>query len=296
MNQPPRWNYLIPAVILAVLLIIIMSLHYIVDGDAQEQLCFKETNQCVHPKFVTFWQSNGLEFGEPNIAYHESVALWGFPLAPATFTTNADGDYVLTQVFERMVFEHHPKNAGTPYEIQLRRMGAEFLKATPTPTPTRTPTPVAINNEAVCLNAEEATFLKLINDYRVANGRVALKVSATLNKAAYAHSLDMAQRNYFSHTTLSPLPAWQAGPTFSDRMKGMGYTYNVARGENIAAGQPTAQRVFDAWKGSAGHNANMLSANYKVIGIGFVKLSGNTYTYYWTNDFGGYVDAAPSCN
>lgn len=264
-------------------------------------MCFEETKQCVHPVFVDFWQSNGLEFGSTNVSYHESVALWGYPLAPARFETNADGDRVLTQVFERMVFEHHPKNAGTVYEIQLRRLGAEYLNATktatptPAPTPTRTATPVLTIDEASCLNTTEQEFLRLINAYRTENGLSALKTSKAINKAAYAHSLDMGQRNYFDHLTLSPVPSWQSGPTFSDRMRSMGYTYNTTRAENIAAGQSTAQQVFNAWKASSGHNRNMLNANFKVIGIGFVVVPDSKYTYYWTTDFGGYVDAAPNC-
>ena len=41
--------------------------------------------------------------------------------------TNADGDTVLTQYFERAVFEYHPEYAGTPYAVLLRRVGAELL-------------------------------------------------------------------------------------------------------------------------------------------------------------------------
>jgi hypothetical protein len=41
--------------------------------------------------------------------------------------TNADGDTVPTQYFERAVFEYHPENAGTPYAVLLRRVGAEVL-------------------------------------------------------------------------------------------------------------------------------------------------------------------------
>ena len=41
--------------------------------------------------------------------------------------TNADGDTVLTQYFERAVFEYHPENADTPYAVLLRRLGAEEL-------------------------------------------------------------------------------------------------------------------------------------------------------------------------
>jgi hypothetical protein len=40
--------------------------------------------------------------------------------------TNADGDTVLTQYFERAVFEHHPNNP-VEWQVLLRRMGAEVL-------------------------------------------------------------------------------------------------------------------------------------------------------------------------
>ena len=73
-------------------------------------------------------------------------------------------------------------------------------------------------------------------------------------------------------------------------MAASGYSYNTNKGENIAAGQSTAALVMGAWKASPGHDANMLSAAYKVIGVSFYTLSGSPYTYYWTTDFGGYVD------
>jgi len=73
-------------------------------------------------------------------------------------------------------------------------------------------------------------------------------------------------------------------------MKAGGYNYNTCMGENIAAGYSTAAAVFEAWKKSSGHNANMLKAEFKVIGISLKVVPGTTYTYYWTTDFGGYVD------
>jgi hypothetical protein len=73
-------------------------------------------------------------------------------------------------------------------------------------------------------------------------------------------------------------------------MAASGYTYNTNKGENLAAGQSTAAEVFAAWKASSGHNANMLNSSYKVLGVSFYTLAGSPYTYYWTTDFGGYVD------
>jgi uncharacterized protein YkwD len=150
-------------------------------------------------------------------------------------------------------------------------------------------------SEATCLNAQEKQFLTLINNYRASKGLKALKASKSLNIAAFTHSKDMGVRKYFSHTTKSPLPAGQSGSSFTNRMSDAGYKYSTYKGENIAAGHSTAQAVFNAWKASSGHNANMLNAKYTVIGIGLATVSGSPYTNYWTTDFGGYTDAASTC-
>jgi hypothetical protein len=126
-------------------------------------------------------------------------------------------------------------------------------------------------------------FVQLINDYRLSEGMSALKLSSALTAAAQGHSNDMATRDYFSHTT-------PEGVTFDQRIREAGYTYSTALGENIAAGYETADSVFAAWKSSPGHNSNMLSAMFVVIGIGLAYSEQSTYRYYWTTDFGGYDD------
>lgn len=132
------------------------------------------------------------------------------------------------------------------------------------------------------LDAEELAFLRKLNEHRAANGLAALQVSVALTKAADFHSTDMATKNYFSHTS-------QDGTSFSDRLKRY-YNYNTYYAENIAAGNDTAAATFEQWRTSAGHNANMLSANYKVIGIARAYSASATYRWYWTTNFGGYVD------
>ncbi|MEM2980342.1 MAG: CAP domain-containing protein [Thermoproteota archaeon] len=134
------------------------------------------------------------------------------------------------------------------------------------------------------LQSEKSAFLTLINQYRQQNGVSPLAVSNALTTAAQLHSEDMATNNYFSHTSLD-------GRTFVDRIRQAGYTYDTWLGENIAAGYSTAQSVFNAWKNSPGHNANMLNPNFKVIGIGLAYSASSTYKWYWTTDFGGYDDS-----
>lgn len=134
------------------------------------------------------------------------------------------------------------------------------------------------------LDAEELAFLTLINDYRAANGAGPLKASIALTNAAKWMSADMATKNYFSHTD-------SQGRDPFVRMAAFGYNYNSYRGENIAAGYADATNTFNQWKNSPGHNQNMLNPNYTVIGIGRAYSGSSTYRYYWTTDFGSYVDA-----
>ena len=134
------------------------------------------------------------------------------------------------------------------------------------------------------LDAEEQAFLKLINDYRTANGLGTLQVSIALTNSSQWMSNDMATKNYFGHTDSS-------GRDPFTRMRNFGYDYNTWMGENLAAGYSDAVSTFNQWKTSPPHNENMLNPNYKVIGIGRVVNLGAYYSYYWTTDLGGFVDA-----
>ncbi len=133
------------------------------------------------------------------------------------------------------------------------------------------------------VDAEEARFLTLINTYRAQNGLGALAMSTNLNRAATWLAVDLATKNYFSHTdSLGRSPSTRA----------QNCDYPGGAGENIAAGtvRDTAQEAFDAWKASAGHNANMLNSSYKMIGISRYFGSGSQYGWYWVTDFGLVVD------
>ncbi|HET9014688.1 MAG TPA: glycosyl hydrolase family 18 protein, partial [Thermomicrobiaceae bacterium] len=65
---------------------------------------FPTTGHQVCGAFLAYWQSHGLQFGDPTITYRESLALFGYPLSEP-FTDPTTG-YV-TQYFERAVFEYH---------------------------------------------------------------------------------------------------------------------------------------------------------------------------------------------
>ncbi|MFP7296185.1 CAP domain-containing protein [Neobacillus niacini] len=116
--------------------------------------------------------------------------------------------------------------------------------------------------------------IDLTNAQRSKNGLPALKHDTKLSGVAQKKSQDMAQNNYFSHTS----------PTYGspfDMMRDFGVTYKSA-GENIAQGQRTPQEVVNAWMNSEGHRKNILSSNFTHIGVGYEK-SGN----HWTQMFIG---------
>lgn len=118
---------------------------------------------------------------------------------------------------------------------------------------------------------EAKLILKLVNNARVENGLKKLILSPELNIAAYKHSKDMNDHNYFSHQGLN-------GSSFGQRAKEANYK-KFPRGENIARGQRTAQQVFNGWMNSSGHRRNILSPNSTEMGVG---RSGN----FWTQVFG----------
>jgi uncharacterized protein YkwD len=105
----------------------------------------------------------------------------------------------------------------------------------------------------------------------------ALTWDAQLEQAAYTHSNDMANYNFFSHTGSD-------GSSVSTRVTAQGYTWSSV-GENIAAGQKDVDAVMTSWINSPGHCLNIMSANFTQMGASFVTNSSTQYGIYWTQVF-----------
>jgi len=82
---------------------------------------FSQTGHNACGTFRSYWQSHGLEFGDPSISFRESVALFGYPISEQ-FVQNG----TTVQYFERAVLEYHPEKP-QPYTILLRRLGTDLL-------------------------------------------------------------------------------------------------------------------------------------------------------------------------
>ncbi len=118
----------------------------------------------------------------------------------------------------------------------------------------------------------EDRMLKLINDHRIDNGLKALEAKKDLKNSARYKSLSMLQLNYFGHKN----------PNFSDSSLGylmrsvFAYSHYSGFGDNIgyiksSNLKPDAvDRVFESFKASPGHNANMLRESFKYVGLGVV--------------------------
>jgi|WetSurMetagenome_2_1015567.scaffolds.fasta_scaffold52635_2 uncharacterized protein YkwD len=142
---------------------------------------------------------------------------------------------------------------------------------------------------AVSYSADEIEIVRLINEYRVANGLDAVLVSDVLSDASEKHSHDMAKYAFFGHITVSS-DWFPTGFKHSERIVACGYPANHSTGENISGGWDTPQSMLTAWKQSESHNLNMLDPKWKVIGIGLVTMNGSPYGTYCTTDFGNFVD------
>lgn len=127
-----------------------------------------------------------------------------------------------------------------------------------------------------CTSTEKSMskqVVQLVNKERIKNGYASLSVNSTLSGIAQQRAKEIAL--YYSHTRLDGNDCFELFET-------AGYQY-VFCGENIAYGFRNADSVMNAWMNSEGHRSNILSANYKEIGVGCYYQNG---TYYWVQVFG----------
>jgi lipoprotein-anchoring transpeptidase ErfK/SrfK len=82
--------------------------------DAHRQF-FPATRHTLAYGFKTYWEQNG------------GLYVFGYPISEEFEELNRDTGQIHTvQYFERARFEWHPEHRGTPYEVLLGRLGAEF--------------------------------------------------------------------------------------------------------------------------------------------------------------------------
>lgn len=206
-------------------------------------------------------------------------------------STNANGTYKYVGSSTCTSFTDNSVTAGKTYYYKVRGVnndnGVQYYgvysssasvkiktsgstTVSPTPTPKVTPTPSS-GGSSSDTNKGDSSFanqvLKIVNQERAKAGVSALTISNELVAPANKRAKEIKES--FSHTRPN-------GTAWSTVLK----EYNVsvgAAGENIAYGYNTPEAVMNAWMNSEGHRANILSKNYKHIGIGVYELNGTVY-------------------
>ena len=157
------------------------------------------------------------------------------------------------------------------------------VPASSTPTVTARATPgsgSAASRAPVSGEQDRAMALEVIdltNAERATKGCGPVHWDVALTAAARLHSEDMADHDYFDHTSRDGRSPW-------DRIEAQDYWWGSA--ENIAAGYGSASAVVTAWMNSPGHRANILNCSNTAIGVGIGRNPASTYRIYWTQDFG----------
>ena len=188
-------------------------------------------------------------------------------------------------------------DAGT-YYIQVKRKGGNSnyklksvlrevtTESTPDPNiPVVEPTADSTKTEAE--KTQQVTFmnevLALTNVERRNANLPEFTLNQNLSKAAQIQSEDLAIGDFFAHT--SP-----TGTTLADRLAVGGYTDYATAGENIAAGQASAEQVVREWMESPSHRENILDPEFTELGVGYYFLENDTgeinFNNYWTQTFG----------
>lgn len=109
-----------------------------------------------------------------------------------------------------------------------------------------------------------------------------LSWNCQLRDAAFKHSTDMVENNFFDHTGSDGLSA-------GHRATASGYIWRSV-GENLAVGQTSITQAVTGLLNSPGHCRNIMSAGFTEFGSALVLRSQvNTeadYSHYWTQVFG----------
>jgi uncharacterized protein YkwD len=111
----------------------------------------------------------------------------------------------------------------------------------------------------------------MISQYRTSRGLSAVTVDGSLTAIAASQAQAMARARKMSHSL---------GGSFPSRLSRGGYNALIAA-ENLAAGPRDLNEAMASWRGSKGHNANLLKPGVTQIGIAVAYAPDNKYGNFW---------------
>ena len=105
----------------------------------------------------------------------------------------------------------------------------------------------------------------------------AVTLDARLDKAALAHSQDMAKHGHMTHRGSD-------GSSVAERARRAGYLWNKV-GENVAAGEVNVEEVVRGWLQSPGHCVNIMNPDFTQMGLAYATNVMSEDGIYWTQVF-----------
>jgi len=124
------------------------------------------------------------------------------------------------------------------------------------------------NTKETFLSSIEKEVLDVVNEERAKEGLPMLMLDVHLCEAADIRAEEIT--NLFSHTRPDGSEWW---------------TVDIERayGENLAKNYETAEEAMNGWMNSPGHKSNILSPDFKTIGVSVYEKDGR---YYFVQLFG----------
>lgn len=123
-------------------------------------------------------------------------------------------------------------------------------------------------------NGAEQKLVRRINHVRKNHGLEPMKVVTRLERAATRHSNSMGKVGYFRHDLRHNGKWTPFGTWIRWFWPGSGYT-SWSAGENLAWGAPGLgpRETVSLWMHSPGHRANLLSKDWKRVGVSIVHVT-----------------------
>jgi uncharacterized protein YkwD len=127
------------------------------------------------------------------------------------------------------------------------------------------------------LSVYESEIVRRINAIRSRRGRRPLRVSRQLSAAAAFHTNQMGLRGFFEHESVNGAEFWKRIARFYPVLPRRSWSV----GENIVWGAPelSAAGAVREWMNSPPHRGNILSREWREIGVGGAHFGSAPGTY-----------------
>lgn len=149
--------------------------------------------------------------------------------------------------------------------------GAALVLASCAGAPPTAPLSPGSLEKLAAVRLDSAQAGRILNAYRAERGLGAVRLDPALTAMAQRQADAMARGNALSH---------DVGGRFTARVHAAGID-SARVAENLGGGAYSTTEVFEDWRKSSGHNANLLMREATRFGIALAKSPNTTYRAWW---------------